>query len=153
MVPNACTSGLYQNIAVSDPVVDIRIYNDDTLSTYKIYSEQFNYPLLVTQSTEWATWRIDVKYTWFDYPFRDYTVNLHSRNLAAVADGQKRISKKNYDGSNPSAFPDYFGMDWEFKIKTFAQLWQVAQMYETPWLAVIWLFFGNPAVLFPWNYF
>ena len=80
MIPNQCISGVYNDIALSDPVLDLRLYNPRTseLYDYKIYSEQFNYPLMLTQSSEWDFYRLDVQYTWFNYPAKDYTVKLYS---------------------------------------------------------------------------
>ena len=62
------------------------IYEDGSQSytTYKMYSDQFTYPLLLTQYSAGTVFSIKVKYTWFDSPAKDYTVKIYSKQSSDI---------------------------------------------------------------------
>lgn len=102
MIPEECTTGDYNAgssiVTVTTPVVDITVYKDGdtTPSTYKIYSDQFNYPLLITTYNAGTVFRIAIKYDWIgsaadtvtqDYqPIKDYTVSVYSKQDLTILD-------------------------------------------------------------------
>lgn len=61
-IPEECTTGEYSGITLSSPVLDITVYEDGatTSNFYKIYPDQFNYPLLRTTYTAGTVFRIAV---------------------------------------------------------------------------------------------
>ena len=70
MIPNECTTGDYSNIELPNPVLDVTVYEDgsQSYSTYKVYSDQFNYPLLFTQYSAGTVFSLKIKYDWFGSP-------------------------------------------------------------------------------------
>lgn len=81
LVPNECTSGTYQGYSLTNPVVDITLYEDGsaTNTAYKLYADQFNYPLLITSYSAGVVWTIAVTITWFGSVAPDYTVKVYSK--------------------------------------------------------------------------
>ena len=81
MIPNECTTGTYIGYQLPNPVVEVTIYEDGSsaYSAYKVYSDQFNYPFLITSYSSGTVFRVQVKYIWFDSPAKDYTVKLYSK--------------------------------------------------------------------------
>lgn len=81
MIPNECTTGEYSGYTLPNPVLDMSLYEDGSSSytTYKVYSDQFNYPFLITDYTAGTVFSLKVTYTWFDSPHKDYTVKLYSK--------------------------------------------------------------------------
>ena len=85
IIPEECTTGVYDAgssaVTLSSPVLEITIYEDGatTSSTYKIYSDQFNYPLLKTTYNAGTVFRIAIKYTWFGSVAPDYTISVYSK--------------------------------------------------------------------------
>ena len=63
------------------PVIDITIYEDgsEVSTTYKIYSDQFNYPLVKESYTAGVVFRIAIQYSWFGSVAPDYTVSVYSK--------------------------------------------------------------------------
>ena len=129
MIPEQCTSGDYNagssTVAVTSPVVDITVYEDGatTSNTYKIYSDQFNYPLLRTTYNAGTVFRIAVKYTWFNNDAKDYTVSVYSKQDLQIKDSTGKGKVVNYDGSAPSGFTSstFDGMENTCGADPFAQ--------------------------------
>lgn len=106
IVPEECTTGTYQGNSLTAPVVDITIYQDGSSvsSVYKIYSDQFNYPQLVTSYNAGVVFRIAVQYTWFGSVAPDYTVSLYSKQNLEIKNSNGGTNVVHYDGSEPSGF-------------------------------------------------
>jgi len=81
MIPNECTTGSYVGYTLPNPVIDMSLFEDgsSSYSAYKVYSDQFNYPFLITSYSAGTVFSLKVKYTWFDSPAKDYTVKLYSK--------------------------------------------------------------------------
>lgn len=100
MVPEECTTGTYQGNGVNSPVADVTVYQDGSeISTlYKIYADQFNYPLLKTSYSAGVVFRIAVKYTWFGSVAPDYTVSVYSKQNLQLKNAAGGLNVKHYDG-------------------------------------------------------
>ena len=79
-------------------------------------------------SKEFPVYYLDVTYTWFDSPVKDYTVKIYTKRNLAVLDPQSSSSFIEYDGSELSGFTasTFRGMGWLPEIRTFRDLWAVA---------------------------
>ena len=62
IVPTECTTGSYQGYSLTSPVIDITLYEDgsSTNTAYKLYADQFNYPLLITSYSAGVVWTVTV---------------------------------------------------------------------------------------------
>jgi len=114
LVPNECNSGIYQGNSISSPVVDITLYKDaaSIYTDYKVYSDQFNYPLLVSTYNAGVVWRVTIEYVWYGSAAPDYTLKVYSKQALSILDSDGNTNVLNYDGSSPSAFTEstYSGM-------------------------------------------
>lgn len=108
LIPNECASGTYQGYSLPNPVVDISLYEDGSSSrtTYKLYSDQFNYPLLLTNYNAGVVFTITVQFTWFGSPAPDYTVKVYSQQDLEIKNHRGLTNVLNYDGTLPSAFTE-----------------------------------------------
>jgi len=116
LVPNECTTGTYLGNQVTSPVIDIELYKDaQTITTaYKLYSDQFAYPLLITSYDAGVVWKISVQYTWFGSSAPDYTLKVYSKQDLSLLDASGNSIVLNYDSTLPTAFTGeepYLGMD------------------------------------------
>lgn len=100
LVPEECTSGTYQGNSLSAPVADVTIYQDASTvsSVYKIYSDQFNYPLLVNSYSAGVVFKIAVQYTWFGSVAPDYTVSVYSKQNLEIKNQGGSTNVVHYDG-------------------------------------------------------
>ena len=94
MIPNECTSGTYQGYSLPNPVTDLSLYEDSASSStaYKLYSDQFTYPILITSYSAGVVWKIKVQYTWFGSPAPDYTLKVYSTQDLEIKDANGNTS-------------------------------------------------------------
>ena len=85
---------------MSAPVADVTIYQDASTvsSVYKIYSDQFNYPLLVNSYSAGVVFKIAVQYTWFGSVAPDYTVSVYSKQNLEIKNQGGSTNVVHYDG-------------------------------------------------------
>jgi len=115
LIPNECTSGTYQGYSLPNPVADITLYEDGSTANtaYKLYSDQFVYPILLTSYSAGVVFTMKVTFSWFGSPAPDYTLKLYTKQDLEIQDSNGDTSILNYDGSSPSGFTDsvFCGMD------------------------------------------
>tara|TARA_B110000285_G_scaffold232359_1_gene303236 strand:+ start:1251 stop:1982 length:732 start_codon:yes stop_codon:yes gene_type:complete len=106
LVPEECTSGTYLGNSLTAPVADVTVYQDGSTvsSTYKVYSDQFNYPLLVTTYSAGVVFKFAVQYTWFGSVAPDYTITVYSKQNLEVKNANGGTNVVNYDGTEPSGY-------------------------------------------------
>lgn len=106
LVPNECTQGTYLGYALSTPVIDIELWEDGgaTYTAYKLYADQFPYPILITSYDAGTVWTVKITWTWFDSAAPDYTLKVYSKQDLEILDEEQATSQINYNGDCPSGF-------------------------------------------------
>jgi hypothetical protein len=111
IIPNECTTGTLDfssgdSVSLSSPLLDLEIYLNDSpsFSDYRLVSDQFSYPILITDYQGGDTFKIVVSYTWFDSPAKDYTLSVYSKQELEIRDQEGEMSVLHMDGQEPSGF-------------------------------------------------
>jgi len=94
MMPKQC----YSN-SKTYPDLYWEVRKEGTRVSYQWYDEQFSRPILLTTWAKGNAMEVNVKYSWFNHPAKDYTIKITSKHSIDIKDAAGKNYITNYDGT------------------------------------------------------